>query len=86
MAQSVEPAAAPQPAATNPGTINYDDVDFSPTARAVGTTAPATFIPPPVLPSAGEFNSLAAGIGDKFTAAAGKIFPAQLIRKEQNPG
>jgi hypothetical protein len=86
MAQSVEPAAEPQPAVTNPGTITYDDVGFSPPARALGTVASTTFVPPPVLPAAGEFNSLAASIGDKFTAVAGKIFPAQIIRKDQNPG
>jgi hypothetical protein len=95
--EAITRAQAEAAPAFNNGEINYDDVDFAPpagavnntvatTATAAGTAATAgaaNFTPPPVLSSIGQ--SLAP-LTDKFNTMAGRILPAQWMRKDSKPG
>jgi len=85
--EAITRAEAESAPAFNNGEINYNDVDFVPPTGSVNNGAapinPDNFVPPPVLPSIGQIRS---PLTDKFNTQAGRILPAQLMRKDSTPG
>ena len=85
--EAITRAQAEDAPAFNNGEINYNDVDFVPPAAAVdngvATVDSGNFVAPPVLPSIGQSLT---PVTDKFNTMAGRILPAQLMRKDSTPG